>query len=187
MLVRMAVQLASATGHSLEVRLPQGNTFVAVPESQSVMGREEMQGLATRLAAITGQAIELEMAMDGATADGAYPFEIQPEGAGWVIGTRPLFDSLIADVKKGISVATISRRFHDGLVEAFANIADLIRNGTSLNRVCLIGGTFHNTHLLEGLTSKLNSRGFEVFTQAEVPAGDGGLSLGQALIAAHCC
>jgi len=61
----------------------------------------------------------------------------------------------------------------------------LIRANTALDRVCLSGGTFHNVYLLTGLQRRLKDSGFHVFTQAEVPAGDGGLSLGQALIAAH--
>jgi hydrogenase maturation protein HypF len=130
-------------------------------------------------------AIELEMAMHSNNEKVAYPFDLKMNGSCTVIGTRPLFESLIADLRKGIPVATISRRFHNGLVEVFATIANAIRERTSLNRVCLSGGTFHNSFLLENLSSKLAAHAFEVFTHAEVPAGDGGLSLGQALIAAH--
>jgi hydrogenase maturation factor HypF (carbamoyltransferase family) len=50
--------------------------------------------------------------------------------------------------------------------------------------VCLSGGTFHNVYLSERLEARLSEVGFEVFTQKEVPSGDGGLSLGQALAAA---
>jgi len=55
---------------------------------------------------------------------------------------------------------------------------------TTFNRVCLSGGTFHNIYLSQRLEAKLSKAGFEVFTQKEVPSGDGGLSLGQALVAA---
>jgi hydrogenase maturation protein HypF len=51
--------------------------------------------------------------------------------------------------------------------------------------VCLSGGTFHNVYLLSGLQKRLAESGFEVFVQSQVPAGDGGLSLGQAMIAAY--
>jgi hydrogenase maturation protein HypF len=60
----------------------------------------------------------------------------------------------------------------------------LLRKKTDLNRVCLSGGTFHNVYLSERLEVRLSEAGFEVFTQKEVPAGDGGLSLGQAVVAA---
>lgn len=83
-----------------------------------------------------------------------------------------------------VPVAGIRERFHNGLVRAFAKIAGLVREYTLFDRVCLGGGTFHNTYLLR-LTQALVQDGFEVFTPREVPAGDGGLSLGQAVIADH--
>jgi predicted NodU family carbamoyl transferase len=79
----------------------------------------------------------------------------------------------------------ISRRFHNGLVQGFVELAILLRNKTTLNRVCLSGGTFHNVYLAQRLEAQLSRAGFEVFTQKEVPCGDGGLSLGQAVVAAQ--
>ena len=88
-------------------------------------------------------------------------------------------------IKKGDVVEVISGRFHRGLVETLSRLARTIRQRTNLNRICLSGGSFQNRLLLEGLTTTLCANGFEVFTHAEIPAGDGGLSLGQALVAAH--
>lgn len=131
-------------------------------------------------------AIELEMAMEDSDEQGAYPINLQADdGSGMLITTRSLFEAVIADLRKGAPVAAVSRRFHNGLVEVFARAAASIRERTSLNRICLSGGTFHNTYLMESLSAKLGALGFEVFTHSEVPAGDGGLSLGQALVAAH--
>jgi hydrogenase maturation protein HypF len=76
-------------------------------------------------------------------------------------------------------------KFHNGLANVFVQIAGKVREATSLNRVCLSGGTFNNLYLTTQLFSRLGADGFEVFTQNEVPAGDGGLSLGQAMVAAH--
>jgi len=64
-------------------------------------------------------------------------------------------------------------------------LACLLREESSLNQICLSGGTFNNVLVSEQLTCNLFSHGFSVFTHSEVPAGDGGLSLGQALVAAH--
>lgn len=130
-------------------------------------------------------AIELEMAMDGGDGDEAYPLALVPDGDAWVIDTRPLFQSLVQDLRERRPVGLISRRFHNGLVEIFNRLAILLRQKTTLNRVCLSGGTFQNVYLLDRLSSRLESEKFEVFTHTEVPAGDGGLSLGQALVAAH--
>ena len=131
-------------------------------------------------------AIELEMAIAGCSQDeSGYPFELLRERDPWTIGTRPLFEALLGDLRARAGPATMSQRFHNGLVEQFAKIARLLRQSEQLNRVCLSGGTFQNLYLLERLTRRLRAEGFEVFTHSEVPASDGGLSLGQALVAAH--
>lgn len=130
-------------------------------------------------------AIELEMAMAGPADDAAYPLAVRAEGAETVIDTQPLFAALLDDLRQDAPASVISRRFHNGLVQVFSNLAELLRERTSLNRVCLSGGTFQNTFLLESLRVRLEASRFEVFTHSEVPAGDGGLSLGQALVAAY--
>jgi hydrogenase maturation protein HypF len=129
-------------------------------------------------------AIELEMAMASSEEDAAYPMKLVPDGDHWIISTRPLFEVLLDDLGQNVPVAAISRRFHNGLVEGFVKLATLLRKKTTLHRVCLSGGTFHNIYLSERLEARLSEAGFEVFTQKAVPAGDGGLSLGQAVVAA---
>lgn len=129
-------------------------------------------------------AIELEMAITSSAPAGGYPLELVAESDGWVISTRPLFEALMNDLAKNVSAGEISRKFHDGLVGGFVQIAQLLREKTALTRVCLSGGTFHNVYLSERLQACLNEAGFQVFSHREVPAGDGGLSLGQAMIAA---
>jgi hydrogenase maturation protein HypF len=130
-------------------------------------------------------AIELEMAIDGADDGSAYRLTLTKMESGWEINTLPLFEELVRDLTEGTSVGVISRRFHNGLAEGIARMAALLREGTKLNRVCLSGGTCQNIYLSERLTKRLEAGGFEVFSHAEVPPGDGGLCLGQAMIAAH--
>ena len=132
-------------------------------------------------------AIELEMAIDSAGDDSFYPFEINDknEEGRILIGTRPLFEAALADLAGGISTGTISRRFHDGMANALAEVARRVRKRAGLHRVCLSGGTFQNLYLLTKFQALLHSDGFQVFTHSEVPAGDGGLSLGQAMVAAR--
>lgn len=126
-------------------------------------------------------AIELENTMSTSTYDAAYELEI---GNG-VIKTKPLFDELLRDLDAGVPTGQISRCFHNGIVNTLVTTACQLRDEHELNRVCLSGGTFQNLYLSERLTQKLESAGFQVFSQFEVPCNDGGLSLGQALIAAH--
>jgi hydrogenase maturation protein HypF len=129
-------------------------------------------------------AVELEMAITE-DADDAYPLAVAPAHGGWVISTKPLFEAVVTDIRAHVLPGVISRRFHNGLVEVLARVVELIRDDTGLNRVCLSGGTFNNIYLSRQLELLLTARSFEVFSQSEVPAGDGGLSLGQAMVAAH--
>jgi hydrogenase maturation protein HypF len=129
-------------------------------------------------------AIELEMAITG-DGDIAYPFVLVPEGEGWAIDTRPMFEALVDDLRRGVPAGTVSRRFHDGLAETLTGLAERLRQRTNIDRVCLSGGTFQNAYLHDRLRGRLEAAGFGVYSQVEVPAGDGGLSLGQALVAAQ--
>lgn len=128
-------------------------------------------------------AIEMEMAISPSSDPSGYPVKLIP-GDRWTISARPLFEAVIADLEHKVPPSVISRRFHDGVIGAFVELAGVLRDQTDLNRVCLSGGTFQNLYLAHGLESRLVTAGFEVFTHREVPPGDGGLSLGQAVIAA---
>jgi hydrogenase maturation protein HypF len=130
-------------------------------------------------------AIELEMAAHDSTDEGVYPFDLMKQDSGWEIGTRTLFESIVQDIGNQVHPNDISRRFHNGLAAVFAELAEHIRSSSALNRVCLSGGCFQNTLLFESLRGLLRQRDFEVYFHTEVPAGDGGLSLGQALVASR--
>jgi hydrogenase maturation protein HypF len=130
-------------------------------------------------------AIELEMAAHDSTDNGAYPFDLIPDGSHWQIGTLSLFQEILRDIRRQEPVADISRRFHAGLAAIFVELAEKIREQTQLNRVCLSGGCFHNSLLFQWMLDGLRAKTFEVYFHSEVPAGDGGISLGQALVATH--
>jgi hydrogenase maturation protein HypF len=130
-------------------------------------------------------AIELEMAMVMTESENTpYPLKLLPDVDHWIISTRPMFEALLDDLGRNVPIGMISRRFHNGLVECFVELATRLRAKTCLHRVCLSGGTFHNIYLWQRLEARLSEAGFEVFTQKQVPSGDGGLSLGQAVVAA---
>jgi hydrogenase maturation protein HypF len=129
-------------------------------------------------------AMELETAARAAVDSEGYPLRLARRSGGWEIETGPLFDAMVRDLQMNVSVESISRRFHNGLVLALLRLACVLRDEFFLNRICLSGGSFNNLILFENLLRALESAGFEVFTHSQVPAGDGGLSLGQALIAA---
>jgi hydrogenase maturation protein HypF len=130
-------------------------------------------------------AMELEAAIGDSTDSHAYPVDLRPDGGTWIIETRPLFEQAIEDVRRQVPACTISRRFHNGLVDAFARLAQTLHERHELDRICFSGGTFQNTFLLDNLWSRLELLGLKVYAHSEVPAGDGGLSLGQAMVAAN--
>jgi hydrogenase maturation protein HypF len=130
-------------------------------------------------------AIEFEMAAHDSTDEGVYPFDLIPRGTHWQIGTLPLFQRVLRDIRRQEPVGDISRRFHAGLAATFVELSENIREESKLNRVCLSGGCFQNALLFELMRNGLKEKSFEVYFHSEVPVGDGGISLGQALIAAH--
>jgi hydrogenase maturation protein HypF len=130
-------------------------------------------------------AIEFEAAIAGEGEGAVYPFELRADGSGWIIDTRPLFAALLNDLNCGVPAGIVSRRFHEGFVDVLARVVKLIHAKTGLQNICLSGGSFQNVFLLEHLKRRLEAEGLNVFTHSEVPCGDGGLSLGQALVAAH--
>ena len=130
-------------------------------------------------------AIEFEMAGHDSTDQGAYLFDLIQDGPSWQIGTRLVFQWLLRDIQRHERIEDISRRFHNGLADLFVELAENLRQQNSLNRVCLSGGCFQNLLLFQLLLEGLRAKSFEVYFHSEVPAGDGGISLGQALIATH--
>jgi hydrogenase maturation protein HypF len=91
----------------------------------------------------------------------------------------------VNDLNCAVPAGIVSRRFHEGFVDVLARTAKLIYGETGLQNICLSGGSFQNVFLLEHLKRRLEAEGLNVFTHSEVPCGDGGLALGQALVAAH--
>jgi hydrogenase maturation protein HypF len=77
----------------------------------------------------------------------------------------------------------IARRVHNTIARATTDLCEKIRTASGNNRVVLSGGSFQNKLLTEGIFSGLVDKGFEVFTHRLVPPNDGGLALGQAVVA----
>lgn len=114
--------------------------------------------------------------------DGHYPFEIEDRQP-MQIDVRPMIRAIVEDLKHSRPVSTIAARFHNTLVCVVAEVADRIRKTEGLNRICLSGGTFQNWYLLNRCVRHLREKGFDVFLHADVPPNDGGISLGQAVVA----
>jgi hydrogenase maturation protein HypF len=77
----------------------------------------------------------------------------------------------------------MAAKFHNTLANVSLEICRRIRESDGLNRVCLSGGTFQNFFLVDKFVNRLESAGFQVYLHSQVPPNDGGISLGQAVIA----
>ena len=125
-------------------------------------------------------AIEFEALVD-TQETGAYHFEIAQSE----IQVLPAVTGLVADVLAGVPAPVISARFHHGLVNMIREVCSRIRAQTGLNEIALSGGVWQNMTLLTLSLAGLRQDGFQVYIHHQVPTNDGGLALGQALVAAH--
>jgi hydrogenase maturation protein HypF len=124
-------------------------------------------------------AIEFEALAESAERE-TYSFGLEQDQ----IQVRTVIPALVEDVLTGIPVSKISARFHDGLAACVLEICSRIRSETGIDEAALSGGVWQNITLLGRTLSLLKAAGFRVYIHREVPANDGGLSLGQAVIAA---
>jgi hydrogenase maturation protein HypF len=145
-------------------------------------------GLATEVTFEGQAAIALETAATRASVprhDGnaqRYAFDIDAGGP-MVVDLRTTIMAIANDAGHGRSAEEISAKFHVTLAAAIVEVCERIRTSDGLDRVCLSGGTFQNLYLLERTIVQLRRRGFSIFQHAMVPANDGGIALGQAVIA----
>ncbi len=126
-------------------------------------------------------AIELEA--QASIGAGAYPFAIE-DGAPARLDVRPLMRAIVADLQAKASIPEIAGRFHASIALGLSEACRRARAQTGLNTVALSGGSFQNRLLLEQLLARLEGMGFQVYINRRVPPNDGGLSLGQAAVAA---
>jgi hydrogenase maturation protein HypF len=126
-------------------------------------------------------AIELEaVSCTGEDDDTIYPFAIEEEQ----VRLGPLLAQIVADVQAGVSAGVIGRRFHLTLAEIVRTVCIQVREREGLTMVALSGGCWQNRLLLTTTVSRLQEAEFTVYTHRQAPANDGGISLGQAVVAA---
>jgi hydrogenase maturation protein HypF len=124
-------------------------------------------------------AIELEQRADR-DERGGYPVAVS-DG---VIAGADLVRAATEDLRAGADPGRIAARFHHGLADASVRVCEVVRDDTGLANVALSGGVFQNLLLLGRVVDGLEARGFTVLTHTRVPPNDGGISLGQAAVAA---
>ena len=139
--------------------------------------------LARTTSAYDGQ---LPLEWNALAADGAappYEFVIDRAMTPWTIDLRPMIRAIVADLGRRVHVASIAARFHDTLAAATAAAVRLAAREYAVLPVVLSGGCFQNARLAEAIERRLTPQ-FSVYLPRRVPPGDGGIALGQAVVAA---
>ncbi|MEQ8233948.1 MAG: Sua5/YciO/YrdC/YwlC family protein, partial [Gammaproteobacteria bacterium] len=111
----------------------------------------------------------------------AYPLPLDVTVSPWQLDWRPLLRDVIDDHAAGVAVATIALGFHHALADA----ALVVARRAERRVVCLGGGCFQNALLARLVRARLVAAGLRVYAPARVPPNDGGLALGQAVVAAR--
>ncbi|MDQ5818792.1 MAG: carbamoyltransferase HypF [Actinomycetota bacterium] len=203
---RMAIaQLVSLYGEEEVLKLPLGAVRRSGERNVRLIARLVEHGLNTpptssagrlfdAVAALVGvpgsrrttyegqAAVELELAADGPAGRG-YPFRLLPDEGGWVVETLGIVAGVVEDLLAGRGAGEISSRFHRTVAEMVAAGCGEIRERGGAGAVALSGGTFQNLLLMEQVVELLRGKGFTVYRHRRVPTNDGGLSLGQAMLA----
>jgi hydrogenase maturation protein HypF len=156
----------------------------------SSMGRlfdavSSLAGVCHRTGYEAQAALELEAAAASAWGGDstAYAFGIATGPVQW--DPAPVLSAVVADLRRGTPAEVIAARFHRGVARAVVEICRHARRVTGLTTVALSGGVFANALLEEECTALLTDTGFTVLRHGEVPPNDGGLALGQLVVAAH--
>ncbi len=132
---------------------------------------------------------QLPMALEAIAAvdvEDSYEFEISlPPDQRCRFDPGITIRGIVQDIKDNIEPGIISAKFHNTIAAALSAMAKHARESTKLNTVTLSGGVFCNRYLIDRLVKLLKKEGFDVLFNREVPSNDGGISLGQAAIAAN--
>ncbi|MCX5197410.1 carbamoyltransferase HypF [Streptomyces sp. NBC_00249] len=174
----------------LETQLERG--LNCVPTSS--MGRlfdavSSLAGICQHVGYEAQAAIELEGAALGAPGGGpGYAFGLRVPAAGdgspVLADPGPVLAAVVADVRARAAPSVIAARFHTAVADLVVGLCSLARERHGPDTVALTGGVFANTLLSAACARGLRGRGFTVLRHHRVPPGDGGLALGQLMVAA---
>jgi len=109
----------------------------------------------------------------------AYPYSVST-----TISFKDTFGTIVNDLKHQVPLSEISAKFHNTIISVIVEVAAEARNRYDINKVVLSGGTFQNKYLLENLEMMFEKHDFELFSHQKIPTNDGGIALGQLVLAA---
>jgi hydrogenase maturation protein HypF len=127
-------------------------------------------------------AVELELAAEG-PANRGYPFRLRADDDGWSVETQGIIRGVVDDLLSGREAGEISSRFHRTMAEVVVAGCERAREAGGPDTVALSGGTFQNMLLLDQTIKLLEEKNFVIYKHNRVPANDGGIAIGQAVLA----
>jgi hydrogenase maturation protein HypF len=127
-------------------------------------------------------AVELEFLADE-NVKRKYDFEITKEEDIFIVHPELVVNGIVTDLMKKEKKSEIAAKFHNTVAQIINEVCLTLRKEHSLNSVCLSGGVFQNVFLLDRTYELLTKNKFKIYTHHKVPPNDGGISLGQAVIA----
>ncbi|MEK6732860.1 MAG: carbamoyltransferase HypF, partial [Candidatus Omnitrophota bacterium] len=114
---------------------------------------------------------------------GEYRFKYAGEGGMIIIEWESVIKGIVKDLKKGINKSEVSLKFHNAICNMIKETCILLRKRHKINKVCLSGGVFQNKYISGRIGSVLAESGFKAYLHDRIPAHDGGIALGQAVLA----
>ncbi|AAK78786.1 hydrogenase maturation protein HypF [Clostridium acetobutylicum] len=112
-----------------------------------------------------------------------YEYDIRFKDDNYIIEGDKVIKGIIQDKISGVTMGEMSSKFHNTVVEFSKDVCKLLRKKTAINQVALSGGVFQNSYLLKNLVDSLKKEAFIVYTNKEIPTNDGGIALGQIIVA----
>ncbi len=190
-LARCRGLLADLQERETEIIVRQVERRLNTPDTSS-MGRlfdvvSAMLGVRKTVSYEGQAAIELEMAAHSHGAvfpEGGYRFDIDDSGGFQTVRLASVVAAVLEDTESGQSRPLVAARFHEAVARMTVDVCNRIRQDTGLAVVALSGGVFQNRLLLHRTSMLLKQESFEVLTHTSLPANDGCISLGQAVVAA---
>jgi len=169
-----AIKKQIETGFNSPVTTSMGRFFDAVSSLLDCTHTSSFEGEA---------AIHLEMTADY-DEKGRYNIRIDNTDNKYIIDDHYIFSQIFEDILCSVPKSKISAKFHNTLAGIILKISQMVRKTSSTDKVALSGGVFQNNYLLSECFNILKNNGFSIYSNFKIPVNDGGISLGQAYIAA---